>query len=139
MADDETSREHRGRGWNLRGSKHPDSGRKPGQANRVTREFRAIVQDLIDKNAENVEVWLEQVANGVPAQYSEPDENGQRTLIRPGVAPDPKGSLDMLNKLAEYAAPKLSRHEMTGPGGSPLAPPSVHVSIEGKPRDDESS
>lgn len=126
---DDAPPEHRGRGWNLRGQK--SGGRTKGTPNKVTKEFREIVQNLIDKNAENVETWLEQVALGVPAETREVE--GSTIVVRPGVAPNPEKALDLLNKLAEYAAPKLSRSEITGPGGAPLMPPSVHVSIESKP------
>lgn len=136
MADEAAPPEHRGRGWNLRGQRHPDAGRKKGSLNKVTREFRAIVQDLIDENADNVRVWLKQTAEGVPAEIQR-NEDGSTVVIRAAVAGDPGKAVDLLNKLAEYAAPKLSRRELTGPNGTPLAPPSVHVTIEGKPPGDE--
>jgi len=34
--------------------------------------------------------------------------------------PDPAKALDLLAKLAEFAAPKLSRAEVTGDGGGPI-------------------
>lgn len=128
--------EDRRRGWNFRGKKPEGSGRTKGVPNKVTREFRSIVQDLIDKNAPNVERWLEQVANGIPAEYEVDRETGERRLIRPAVSANPEKALALLDKLAEYAAPKLSRTELTGPGGQPLAPPAVHVTIESKPGDE---
>lgn len=137
MADDVApGPEDRGRGWNLRGRKCEGSGRAKGTPNKVTREFRAIVQDLIDENADNVRVWLKQTAEGVPAEIQR-NEDGSTVVIRAAVAGDPGKAVDLLNKLAEYAAPKLSRRELTGPNGTPLAPPSVHVTIEGKPPGDE--
>lgn len=133
MAD--AAPEHRGRGWNLRGGRPEGAGRKKGTPNKVTREFRDIVQNLIDKNAENVERWLEITANGLPAEYAEPDENGERRLIRAAIPGDPAKALDLVNKLAEYAAPKLSRSEITGPGGQPLAPPVMRLEIASKPEE----
>ena len=67
-------------------------GRKKGATNRVTREFRETVQKLLEDNADNVAVWLQQVA-----------------------AKDPDKALDKLVRLAEFAAPKLSRAEVQGP------------------------
>lgn len=129
--------EDRSPGWNLRGQRHPDAGRKKGQLNKVTKEFKAIVQDLIDENQDNVKVWLDRVANGVAGEY-QTNADGLRETIRYPVVADPGKAVDLINKLAEYVAPKLTRTEVTGPGGQPLAPPVLRVQIEGKPDDEES-
>jgi hypothetical protein len=71
--------------------------------NRVTVEFRETVKALLEDNAENVAVWLSQVANGVG-----------------GKEPAPEKALDLLAKLAEYAAPKLSRQEVSGVDGTAI-------------------
>jgi hypothetical protein len=71
-------------------------GRPKGVPNRVTVDFRETVRRLLDDNAANVGVWLEQVASG--------GADGK---------PDPGRALDLLAKLAEYAAPKLGRVECT--------------------------
>lgn len=55
---------------------------------------------LLEKNAQNVGIWLERVANG----------HGE-------VKPAPEKALDLLAKLAEFAAPKLARNEVTGKDG----------------------
>jgi hypothetical protein len=70
-------------------------GRVAGQPNKATKEFRETVTALLSDNADNVAVWLAQVADGVG-----------------DVKPDPAKALDLLAKLAEYAAPKLSRSEI---------------------------
>lgn len=75
-------------------------GRKAGTPNKATAEFRQTVQALLDDNRDNVGVWLTQVAEG------HGDEKA-----------DPAKALDLLAKLAEYAAPKLNRTEHTGEGG----------------------
>jgi hypothetical protein len=79
------------------------AGRKAGIPNKVTQEFRDTVRKLLESNAENVEIWLTQVAIG-------DDDN----------KPDPKGALDILAKLAEFAAPKLARTELVGDKESPI-------------------
>ena len=78
-------------------------GRKPGSANKSTKEFRDTVSALLEKNAENVGIWLEQVASG----------HGE-------VKPAPEKALDLLARLAEFAAPKLARTEHTGKDGGPI-------------------
>jgi hypothetical protein len=78
-------------------------GRVPGTPNKATVEFRETVTKLLSDNASNVALWLAQVADG----------HGE-------VKPDPAKALDMLAKLAEYAAPKLNRMEHTGGDGGPI-------------------
>jgi hypothetical protein len=80
-------------------------GRTTGTPNKVTQEFRETVQKLLDDNRDNVGRWLTLVAEG------DGTDSGK---------PDPGKALDMLAKLAEYAAPKLARTEHTGEGGGPV-------------------
>jgi hypothetical protein len=79
-------------------------GRPKGALNKVTRGFRETVNELLEGNADNVSKWLETVAKGDGDQLK----------------PDPKGALDILSKLAEYATPKLARSEHVGDNGGPL-------------------
>lgn len=79
-------------------------GRPKGAVNAVTKEFRETVTKLLEKNSENVGIWLQSVADG----NGNPDKA------------DPAKALDLLAKLAEYAAPKLARVEHTGEGGGPV-------------------
>lgn len=81
------------------------AGRKPGVPNRVTTEFRETVRLLLESNSGNVQRWLTLVAEG----------DGTDSL-----KPDPGRALDLMAKLAEYAAPKLGRVEHTGDGGGPV-------------------
>lgn len=78
-------------------------GRTPGTPNKATKEFRNTVTRVLQENAENVAIWLAQVAEG----------HGD-------VKADPAKALDLLAKLAEYGAPKLARTEVTGDGGGPV-------------------
>jgi hypothetical protein len=80
-------------------------GRPPGTPNKVTREFRETVRRLLEDNAENVGRWLLLVAEG------DGSENGK---------PDPGKALDLMAKLAEFAAPKLGRMEHVGDAESPI-------------------
>lgn len=90
-------------------------GRKPGSRNKVTVEFRETVQKLLDENRENVAKWLKLVAEGAPAHY---DRAGN--VVRQERPGDPGMALLRLSYLAEFAAPKLNRTEVTGDGGGPL-------------------
>lgn len=80
-------------------------GRPPGTPNKLTVEFKATVQALLDDNRGNVAKWLARVADG-DSTYD--------------IKPDPGKALDLIAKLAEYAAPKLNRSEVVGEGGGPV-------------------
>lgn len=79
-------------------------GRAPGTPNKATKEFRETVTKLLSDNAENVALWLQEVATG----------GKDPTKADPGKA------LDLLAKLAEFAAPKLARTEVAGDPDQPL-------------------
>lgn len=78
-------------------------GRPKGIPNKATTSFRETVTALLEGNSENVAVWLEQVATGSHGKDPAPDK-----------------ALDLLAKLAEFAAPKLSRAEIAGDANNPL-------------------
>jgi len=80
-------------------------GRARGTPNKITKDFRDTVTKVLESNADNVGKWLKAVAEGDPVAETKPD---------PGKA------LDLLAKLAEYAAPKLARTEHVGDGGGPV-------------------
>lgn len=78
-------------------------GRVAGTPNKSTVEFRETVTALLSDNAANVALWLSQVAEG----------HGD-------IKADPAKALDLMAKLAEYAAPKLNRTEHTGMNGGTI-------------------
>lgn len=80
-------------------------GRPKGTPNRVNQEFRETVRMLLETNAQNVGRWLALVAEGDGSEHGKPD---------------PAKALDLLSKLAEFAAPKLGRVEHVGEGGGPV-------------------
>jgi len=97
------------------GGRRAGAGRKPGVPNKITTEFRATIQQLLDDNRDNVAKWLKQVAEGSPEVL---DKAGKVVInARP---PNPDAALQRLGHLAEFAAPKLSRAEVVGDGGGPL-------------------
>lgn len=91
-------------------------GRPKGAINKATREFRETVTKLLEDNSENVGRWLTLVAEG------DGSENGR---------PDPAKALDLLSKLAEFAAPKLNRTEHVGNEGGAIRH-SLEVAFVGK-------
>jgi hypothetical protein len=80
-------------------------GRPKGTPNRSTTEFRDTIRDLLEGNKDNVSKWLADIAEGDVTQDRRPD---------------PYKALDMLSKLAEYAAPKLARTEHVGENDGPI-------------------
>jgi hypothetical protein len=87
-----------------KGALNPNAGRRKGTPNRVTTEFRDTVRKLLDDNRDNVARWLTAVAEG----------DGE------SVKPDPGKALDLVAKLAEFAAPKLARVEHAGDQNAPI-------------------
>ena len=78
-------------------------GRVAGTPNKATVEFRETVTKLLSDNSSNVAVWLAQVAEGHGDVKAAPDK-----------------ALDLLARLAEFAAPKLNRTEHTGANGGTI-------------------
>ena len=70
-----------------------------------TYQFRRTVQNLLQSNQHKIAYWLQQVAEG--------DEEK-------GIKPDPGKALDIVNKLAEFGTPRLSRQELVGDPDAPL-------------------
>lgn len=84
----------------------PGPGRKKGIPNRSTTEFRDTVSELLKNNAGNVQRWLTLVAEGDGSD-------------NPRCQADPGKALDLMAKLAEFAAPKLARTEVVGDKEAP--------------------
>lgn len=98
--------------------KTPGSGRTAGTPNKATVAFRETVRQLLENNADNIPVWLTQVAQGVPKL----DADGKPVPGQWIVEPDPDKALQRLTGLAEYAAPKLARTELVNDPDNPIAP-----------------
>jgi hypothetical protein len=103
MAKEAAKKPFGGRGGSKPGERR--GGRKPGVPNKVTQDFRATVAKVLGENSENVGKWLKSVADGDKAA---------------GRAGDPGKALDLMAKLAEYAAPKLARTELVGDPDNPV-------------------
>lgn len=88
-----------------KGEKRPGQGRPKGTPNKVNQEFRETVRRLLEDNSENFGRWLTQVAEGDGTDHGKPD---------------PAKALDLIAKLAEFAAPKLGRVEHVGDDAQPM-------------------
>jgi hypothetical protein len=71
-------------------------GRPKGLPNRSTQIVREAIANLLERNAGNMDRWLNEVAQD-----------------------DPYKALDLMNKLSEYHIPKLARTEISGVDGAP--------------------
>lgn len=88
-----------------KGEKKQNQGKRG--PSKTTVEFRETVTRLLESNAENMGRWLTLVAEGDGTD-------------NPYGKPDPAKALDLLAKLAEFAAPKLARTEHTGENGGAI-------------------
>ena len=71
-------------------------GRPKGTVNKSTGIVREAIANLLERNAPNMDRWLNEVADK-----------------------DPHKALDLMQKLSEYHIPKLARTEVTGIDGAP--------------------
>lgn len=77
--------------------KKGNRGRKPGIPNKTTQAIRDAFQFLVEDNLDNLQVWLEKVAEK-----------------------NPKDAIELTMKLSEYVIPKLARKEIVGADGKDL-------------------
>jgi hypothetical protein len=80
-------------------------GRPKGVPNKSTAMVREAIATLLERNAENMDTWLQLVAYGDSEL---------------GVKPQPDKALDIMQKLAEYHIPKLARTEHVGDPNQPI-------------------
>jgi len=78
------------------GGKRKGAGRKAGVPNKATQEFKAHLNDLMEKAAPDMVAWLNEVD-------------------------DPVKRFDILSKFAEYIYPKLQRTEHAGDKDNPIS------------------
>lgn len=120
------------RGENFRGARPPGSGRKRGTPNQTTRDFREIVQRIIDENAENLGRWIAEVAEGKPAQIIDADPStGRPAGVVPGVEPNPARAIALVAALAQFVAAKQTRQ--ADEGSVQEVRPVLNVTIGGRP------
>lgn len=81
-------------------------GRVKGVPNKATSTVREAIANLLERNGENMDSWLQMVAYGDEALK---------------VKAQPDRALEIMAKLSEYHIPKLARTEVTGNDGGPLS------------------
>lgn len=79
------------------GRRQPKGGSRKGKPNKATAELRAVVKQLAEGLAPQVEVW-----------------------IKRGAKRNPLGAANLVVSLLEFAVPKLQRTELTGANGEPV-------------------
>lgn len=65
-------------------------GREMGTPNKITKDIKEAYQHLIEANIENLDTWLNEVAENDPAK-----------------------AMDIMIRLSEYVVPKLNRSSFT--------------------------
>jgi hypothetical protein len=83
----------------------PGPGRPKGLPNKSTAIVREAIANLLERNSEKMDEWLQLVAYGDSEL---------------GVKPQPDKALDIMQKMAEYHIPKLARTEVTGVDNGPI-------------------
>jgi hypothetical protein len=84
----------------------PGPGRPKGIPNKSTTIVREAIANLLERNSEKMDEWLQLVAYGDSEL---------------GVKPQPDKALDIMQKMAEYHIPKLARTEITGKDDGPIS------------------
>lgn len=103
-------------------------GRVEGTKNKVTVVFKDIVNDILGNQSKNIVGWLQQTAEGVPAKNALGEVLENEFGVVYATKPDPKGAVQLLNSLAEYAYPKLARTDHTSSDGSMSPKETIDVS-----------
>lgn len=81
-------------------------GRPAGVPNKSTAMVREAIANLLERNSEKMDEWLQLVAYGDSEL---------------GVKPQPDKALDIMQKMAEYHIPKLARTEHVGDPSQPIS------------------
>lgn len=85
------------------------SGKPKGAVNKATQEAREAIARFVDGNANRLQDWLDQIADGT---Y---DKEGK--LITPA---NPEKAFNLFQSVIEYHVPKLARTEVAGDKNNPL-------------------
>lgn len=85
-------------------------GRPAGVPNKSTSAARMAIAKFVDNNSDQIQDWLEKVANGVQ------DKETKKWLV----PPNPKDAFMMFQALVEYHVPKLARQELVGDETQPV-------------------
>jgi len=110
------------------------SGSRKGSPNKSTKTLKEAIAYVLDHSQDQCLDWLQSVAEGEKEFEAELDDDGNPVLDAEGNPkgtwewlrrPEPAAAFKLWQDLAEFAAPKLARTELTGEGGGA-------VKVEGK-------
>lgn len=82
----------------VKGRSGNPKGRPKGSKNKIPAEARAAIQMIVEGRIAEVDAWIGRVAKKNPGR-----------------------AVELVEKLTEYVIPKLSRTEVTGAEGGPVA------------------
>lgn len=85
-----------------KGQTNNPAGRPKGATNIATRDIKEAYRMLIEKNLDNLTLWLDKIAEK-----------------------DPEKAIRIVSDLSEYVIPKLARSEHVGDKGKDLFPPNI--------------
>lgn len=83
-------------------------GSRKGVPNKTTVEARQAIAAFVDNNAERLQDWLDQVAEGVKV--------GEEYVV----APNPEKAFSLFQSVIEYHVPKLGRTIVAGDPDAPV-------------------
>lgn len=93
----------------LNTQKNP-GGRPKGAPNKATADARRAIATFVDDNADRLQGWLNQIADGVKHE-----ETGEFI-----VSPNPEKAFNLFQSVIEYHVPKLARTVVAGDPENPL-------------------
>ena len=84
-------------------------GSRKGVPNKANADARRAIGDFVDGNADRLQDWLDQIANGI--------QSHDGSFVVP---PNPEKAFSLFQSVIEYHVPKLARTEHAGDKDAPI-------------------